>query len=482
MKLQVYDREVGLPQTRARTSRGLNIGTETGKSINNLGRQLDQIGTEVAQKVKAADEIMEYSKVIADAKMKMGVFYSSRSKDTENYDTLTDDTDAYFKKVSSELLKGVNDVTQKARVTQGLQQIGSAMHSKAIGDATTQSIENTQATHLHTRALMVQEAAFGDDEQMRAVMMNYAEQTRSLAKLGIFEETDAEQDVLDFYNDAARGKVRKLMNDSPQQAVNYLLDQRTFSRMLKPEHRENLLAQAQRLLDAEDRRAEAALRAKEAKEAKALKQWQEANYISTYNGILAGDTKPRDLQNLGEAGLLSPNDYASLNKMMLNRNKEYVGDPKVQQTMMDQAYMGELQLRDVQQALVAEQINWDWAQKLTTEIEKGGVIVQSEHYKTLLAALKTKLGWSPNIAGLPSNQVQLIGNAVVRFRERALAGEPLDDIFEDMSVRYTKSAREALEKPRFKTYGEAMRFYGAGKQLDRELQLQKFHYGQTDER
>ncbi len=197
------------------------------------------------------------------------------------------------------------------------------------------------------------------------------EQTRALAKLGIFEETDAEQDVLDFYNDAARGKVRKLMNDSPQQAVNYLLDQRTFSRMLKPEHRENLLAQAQRLLDAEDRRAEAALRAKEAKEAKALKQWQEANYIGTYNGILAGDTKPVDLQKLGEAGLLSPNDYASLNKMLLNRNKEYVGDPQINQTMMDQAYMGELQLRDVQQALVSEQINWDWAQKLTTEIEKG---------------------------------------------------------------------------------------------------------------
>ncbi len=174
MKLQLYDREVGLPKARMTAQRNLNIGTTSGKATSQLGQVLSQTGFEISAKVKAADEIMEYSKVIADAKMKMGVFYSSRSRDTDNYDTLTDDTDAYFKKVSGELVKGIDDVTQKARVTQGLQQIGAAMHSKAIGDATTQSIENTQATHLHTRAIMVQEAAFGDDEQMRAVMMNYA--------------------------------------------------------------------------------------------------------------------------------------------------------------------------------------------------------------------------------------------------------------------------------------------------------------------
>lgn len=474
MKLQVYDREIGRPKVAQTSQRNLSIGTETPKAVSRLGVQLEKIGSDVASKVKAADQVMEYSKIIADTKMEMGVFYSSRSKDTENYDTLADDTDAHFKKLSASKVKGIKDVTQAARIRQGLDQIGAAMHTKAVGDATTQAIDNTKATHKHTRALMVQEASYGSDDQMRSVMMNYAEQTRTLANLGVFHEDDAEKDVLDFYNDAARGKVRRLMNQSPSEAINYLLDQTTFSRMLKPEHRENLLAQAQRLQDAEDRRAEAAAKALEAKKEKQLKLAHEYNYIRSFNSIIAGDMSAQDLQAQGEAGLLKATDYASLYKISMNRNKEWVGNAEIQSTMLDQAWMGELELRDVQIALQEEQINWDGAQKLVDEIEKGATITQTEGYKTHLIALKTAVGWSPSYVPTPK-QAEMISQAILEFRTRLIAGENVTMVTDEMIKRYKSSSMEYHPRPRYQTESEAMLNIPAGPRLDAELRAIRYH-------
>lgn len=468
MKLQIYDREVALPKTAVTTQRNLNIGTQNPKAKSNLANQLDKIGSEVYRKVSAANDVIEYSKVMADAKLKMGVFYSSRSRDADNYDTLTDDTDEYFKKVSYELIKDVGGVTQQARVRQGLEQVGLAMHSKAIGDATTQSIDNTRATHKHTRALMVQEASFGSDDQMRSVFMNYSEQTRTLSKLGVYGDEEAEKDVLDFYNDGARGKVRRLMNESPQAAVDYLLNQETFSRMLKPEHRENLLAQAQRLLDAQGRSAEAAMKSKDALEMKELKQWQEINHVIMYKGILAGDVTSEQLQTKAEHGLLSVQSFESLSQMRLNRNKSFLGDPQMFQMMQEKAWMGELELREVIQAVNSEQINWDWATKLTGEIEQGANIVQTEGYKTHLLALKTAVGWSQSFIPTP-RQSEMLSLAVLEFRRRLIAGEDLTTVTSEMIQRYKSSGNTYFPRPRFDSIEEAKKSLPAGRELDFEI-------------
>jgi len=457
MKLQVFDREVGLPKQRMTAQRNLSTGTVTPQATSKLGVQLNQIGTEVAMKVKAANEVMEYSKIMADAKMKMGVFYSSRSRDTDNYDTLTDDTDSYFKKMSGEITKGVNDVTQQARVRQGLDQIGSAMHTKA--------------THLHTRALMVQEASFGTDDEMRTVIQNYSAQTRSLAQLGVFEDDDAEKDVLDFYNDAARGKVRRMMNESPQAAVDYLMNQNTLSRLItNTEHRENLLAQAQRLLDAKDRSAEAALKAKEAKEAKAIKDWQSINHINMFDGILDGTSTLENLREKGEHGLLSPSAYTSLHKMLLNRNKEFVGSQSMYQQMREQAWMGELQMAQIMTAVNDEQINYDMAAQLNDDMKKGATIVQTEGYKTHLISLKTMLGWSP--MGIQSDKGKiLVGKAVVEYRNRLMSGEDILDVYSNILDRYLPVAKRTYIKPQYDSVEEAKKNIPIGPRLDDEIRM-----------
>jgi hypothetical protein len=480
MRLTVPEREVGTPGQKVSTSRDINIGLVTPQAQSNLATQLEHIGSEVSRKIKAANQTMEYSKVIADAKNKMATYYSSRSKDVDNYDTLTDDVDEYFKGLSSEVTTSITDVTQRARIHQGLSQIGIGFHSQAINDATDQAIVGVKADHVVTRASMTQEASIGSDDAMSSVFINYGLQVRNLAKLGIMEADDAEKDILSFANDAVRAKVRNLINTNPETAQEYLLDTSTFSKLLEPEHRENLLAQTQRLIDAKDRKAEADYKANRALEEANLTKWRDANYINSLQKIREGTETVENLDQLANAGLLHKGDYQPLQTALMNRGKDITGNKKIFDSFKDRAAMGELELRDVMAARNDEQLSWEQFNDLTSDIQAGAVIVQTEEYKTYLTSLKTKLGWT-TVGIMSSDQSVLIGNATIEFRKRAIDGEPIETIFDDLSVRYSKSMREVVEKPRYRTNEEAKRNIKAGPLLDRELYLQSIFEQRAEE-
>lgn len=474
-KLTVYDREIGTPELVFRSRRDIRLGTEAPAALDSLGRQLEQMGTEVARRVKAAEQTVEYGKIIADAKREMATFYSGRSRLYDEYGTLTEDTNNHFNEMRKQLVKGIKDVDQQTRVLQGLESIGTQYHAQAVSDASKQAVESVKTEQVRTRASMIQEAARGNDDQMSTVMVNYANMQRSLVAAGIYDSSDAEDEILDFANDAVRGRVRFLMNTNPYEAQDYLTDQSTFSRLLKPENRENLLAQTDRLIRQKEEREERERRRIEKMREEADKQERDALYQKSVYEIRNNELTLETLDKRMRAGLYNKTDYDTLYKIWLNRNEDFIGNPEIYKEFKDRVYMGELDQRSVMAALADEQISNKWADELLDDIAAGAGIVQTEEYKTYLGALRTKLGYTP-AGNMDNSQMQLIGNATIEFRRRAIAGENLQDLYDDLSVRFSKSFREMVEKPRFKTYGEAKDALGPGPALDRELMLQKVFY------
>ena len=474
-KLTVYDREIGTPQIVIDQRQPVNLGVESPKSLDSLGRQLEQMGTEIARKVKAAEKTVEYAGVVADVKKQMATYYSGRARMYEDYDTLVADTDAYFEEIKREALKGVKDIDQKTRVLQGLDNIGVTYHGQAVSDSTKQAIDSVKSDQVRTRASMIQDAARGDDEQMSSVMINYSQMMRALTEAGIYGFEETEEDILNFADDAVRGRIRYLMNTNPYEAQDYLTDQSTFSRLLTPENRENLLAQTDRLITQKEAREERERQRLEKMRETADKAERDMLYQKSIYEIRNNELTLEDLDQRMLAGLYNKSDYDTLYKVWLDRNKDFIGNPDVYKEFKDRMYMGELDQRDVMSALASEQISNAWADELLDGIAEGANIVQTEMYKSYLSALRTKLGYTP-AGNMSERHLHLIGNATVEFRRRAIAGENIQDIYDDLSVRFSTSFKETMEKPRFKTYGEAKEALGPGPALDRELMLQKHMY------
>jgi hypothetical protein len=355
---------------------------------------------------------------------------------------------------------------------QGLDNVGVTYHGQAVNDSTKQAVDSVKSEQVRTRASMIQDAARGNDDHMSTVMINYSQMMRSLTEAGIYEFEETEEDILSFANDAVRGRVRYLMNTNPYKAQDYLTDQGTFSRLLEPENRENLLAQTDRLITQQEAREERERQRLEKMRETADKAERDMLYQRSIFEIRNNDLSLETLDERMMAGLYNKNDYDTLYKVWLDRNKDFIGNPEIYREYKDRMYMGELTQRDIMSALADEQISNEWADELLDGIAEGATVVQTEQYKTYLGALRTKLGYTP--AGTMDNsQMQLIGNATVEFRRRAIAGENIQDIYDDLSVRFSKSLREMVEKPRFKTFVEAKKALGPGPALDRELMLQK---------
>jgi len=302
---------------------------------------------------------------------------------------------------------------------------------------------------------------------------------RSLSEAGVYDIEDVEKDILSFADDSVRGRVRYLMNTDPYSAQEYLTNQKTFSKLLKTEHRENLLAQTDRLIRQQEEREERERNRLETKRDKAEKDMRDATFQTSILEIRQGNMSISKLDRRMEAGMYNKSDYQTLYKVWLNRSKDFIGNPDIFQSMLDRAYMAELDRREIMVSLAEESINNDMADKLIDEIEKGAMITRTEEYKTYLGSLRTKLGYTP-AGSLDSAHMQLIGNATIEFRRRAIEGESIQTIFDDLSVRFSKSFREAVEKPRFKTPAEAKAALGPGKALDRELMLQRVHQERLD--
>lgn len=255
MKLELYDREVATPGQRVSTTRDLNIGTGAPKAQSNLATQLNEISSEIALKVKVANETMEYSKSIANAKSLMVDNYTERSKDVKNHATLVSDTDEVFKDIKEKTLEGITDIAQKARITQGLDNVGVMFHSKAAGDANQQAVVQVRADHVELRDANIREAAISSDENMESIISRYGLEMRSLAGAGIFDMDYAEKDILAFGKDAIHGKARFLINDNPWQAKDYLENKESLARFLDPVQRGSLIAQAQSQMNVRESRA-----------------------------------------------------------------------------------------------------------------------------------------------------------------------------------------------------------------------------------
>lgn len=476
MRLQVYDREVMTPSQRFQKKRDLTIGTIAPEKADRLGKQLEQMGTEIARKVKAAEQTMEYSKVVAQAKKEMASFYSVRSRQTRDHATLTADTDEHFTSLRDELLKDVQDVDQQVRIAQGLEQIGVGYHSQAIGDATKQAIDGVMADHVSARAYMIQDGASQGDEYMATKMYEYSQMNRILVKAGIMGDEEAQKDTFAFANDLVRGHVRHLMNNDPYAAQEYLITNDRALKLLEPESREKLLKQTDMLIRQKEEREERERRRIEKMRDDAMTKERDTTYQRSIYEIRNNTFSEELLNQRMDAGLYHKSDYDALLKAWMNRNIEFVGDPEIYQSMLDRTYMGEMNHREVMVALADEQINNKMADKLWDEIAKGGTLVRTEEYKTTLTALKTYLGWSPNMPGINPKTQQLIANATIQFRERALAGEDLDEVYADMIKRFSSTQSHKMEKPRYKNRGEAMEKLGPGKQFDREMELQRFFY------
>ena len=480
MKLQLFGREHGTPSKQFTTMRDLSIGTGAPKALGGLFSNLGKMSTEIAMKVKAAEDTSEYAGKISSMKSQMAKFYSARSQEFGNHKTLVDDVGDYYKQSEMDLLEGVEDVVQRTRIKQGFTQIGLTYQKQSLSEATNQSISAVKGDHLVTRSGMLQEAAIGSDDQMRNVMENYASMTNTLQQSGVFEYEDMVKDVLSFANDSVRGKVRHLMNTDPEVAFEYLTNPESFAGLLKPEHRENLTAQAERLIGQIDAKKERDRKALDAQQVKLIKQQRDATYQQSYREIRDGTMSVDRMDALMNAGLYHKSDYSSLYKAMLNRNKEITGSPKIYDDMKQRMYMGNLSKREVLSAVNDEQINWNMADEMMTEIEAGAAVTQGEGYKTYLGALKTKLGWT--VSGMFTNdQAVLIGNATIEFRNRAIAGEDLQVLFDDLSVRFSRSMVEIIEKSRFSSVEEAKAKLKPGYQLDRELMLQRIHMEREQE-
>lgn len=475
MKLTVYDREIAVPTTRVKTSRDLNIGIQTPQAIGQLGKTLESMGVEIGQKVKIAEETAEYSTAVTEAKRLMSRYYAERAMDHKRYDTLRDDVNKEFNRVSAELLDNIKGKVQYQRVAQGLAEVGLAFDRQATSDAMDMQVTHIKAAMLNTRANMVEEAS-ADSDSFNTAFRNYADILWNYARAGVYEYDDAQKDLINFASDAVRGRVYHLQNTDLDMALEFLLDEKSDARLIDREARERLIASTNRMIETRDRKAEADRRRAEAAEEKALNQARDMIYQNSVAAIIRGELSTGKLDTLMQSNLLHKKDYETLYQMMMKRTKEWTGDPVIYDHMRLMAASGELSVYSVHSAFIDEQLNSDMADELTKMIASGADIVQSADYKNYLFSMKTALGFSPSSGGFANpQQEQLASKATIEFYMRAKAGEELGALYADMMDRYINEGIRMFPRPRYKTEEEAKQNIAPGVLLDNELGAQRWH-------
>lgn len=295
MKLQLFGREHATPSKRFTSMRDLSIGTGAPKALGSFAGEIAKMGIEVANNVRNAEQTMEYSNAMSESKVRMAEFYEQRSQDVENHGTLIDDTNNHFKDISAELTDGIKDIAQRTRIKQGLNQVRVSYHGQATKDANGQSILKIKADQVRLRAIKIQEASVGTDEEIAPILANYSLEMRNLAKTGVINPVNAENDIISFIQESVTGKTQHLINNDPWQAKEYLEDGEALTRLLEPVRREQYLSQAQTQINIRENRAKSQANA----ESKAIEKANKVEVAATVKQLSKG-VVPDNYDNLLE--------------------------------------------------------------------------------------------------------------------------------------------------------------------------------------
>lgn len=402
--------------------------------MGEYGRTLQNIGTEIGQKVKTAERAADTTTSVNQYRLNADEYIRERGQDSSKYSTFEEDFVEKQKEFQGAALEGIDDEVVKASITEKLNQLNANYQIKVRQTARTQQISVAQTSTNKALSVMSRRAVEEDDPTEMLEDMQDFIKTQTIA--GIYSPEKAAKLLNDTRNDVYVAKIKRDMAADPETTYHNLIDPEYYPD-LPEDKRGTLTEQARKRAETKAKAEERERLAKERKEDKELKKRQD--FVAGLGYSMLQENKLDDvwLEDQREKRFLTSSDYKSL-KDALNKAQKTGGvtDPDVYNAVINQVYGGTMTLNMLYNQ-VGEGLTFVDVKELTPIIQEGGAIFKTKDYQEARNFVRESMGIT-GFGFMKADDGPKVASASRELYERVKSGADPMKTADDIVARYNK--------------------------------------------